>query len=172
MRILKWTGMALSALVIVTGVLYLLRTDPIYMISGKRLSGDELPYPADWSMCNDHQTIAARSPRGRSPLGHHRLLRPRGQPHRPGDERQRKRVARHGGPRPPHSGEDRRGGLCGPCGPLDGCVDVGPATVDRREVPADCRARPGGCTPGRLAVPNYRPLICQPTKVFSLLQRL
>ena len=58
MRILKWIGMALGALVVVAGALYLLRTDPIYMISGKRLSGDEQPYPADWSMCNDHQTIA------------------------------------------------------------------------------------------------------------------
>ena len=58
MRILKWTGVALGALAIAAGALYLLRTDPIYMISGKRLSGDELPYPADWSMCNNHQTIA------------------------------------------------------------------------------------------------------------------
>ena len=61
MRILKWIGMALGALVVVAGALYLLRTDPIYMISGKRLSGDEQPYPADWSMCNDHQTIAVEA---------------------------------------------------------------------------------------------------------------
>ena len=61
MRILKWTGVGLGAVVVLAGALYLLRTDPIYMISGKRLSGDELPYPADWSMCNDHQTIAVET---------------------------------------------------------------------------------------------------------------
>ena len=61
MKILKWTGVVLGAVVVVAGALYLLRTDPIYMISGKRLSGDELPYPADWSMCSDHQTIAVEA---------------------------------------------------------------------------------------------------------------
>ena len=61
MKILKWTGAGLGAVVIVAGVLYLLRSDPIYMISGKGLSGDELPYPADWSMCNDHPTIAVEA---------------------------------------------------------------------------------------------------------------
>ena len=61
MGIFKWTGVVLGALVVVAGALYLLRTDPIYMISGKRLSGDELPYPADWSMCSDHQTIAVEA---------------------------------------------------------------------------------------------------------------
>lgn len=61
MKTLKWTGVVLGAVVVVAGALYLLRTDPIYMISGKRLSGDELPYPADWSMCRDHQTIAVEA---------------------------------------------------------------------------------------------------------------
>ncbi|MCZ0944667.1 MAG: hypothetical protein OXJ53_16570 [Gammaproteobacteria bacterium] len=61
MKILKWAGVALGALVIVAGTLYLLRTDPINRISGKRLSGDEQPYPADWSMCNDHPTIAVEA---------------------------------------------------------------------------------------------------------------
>ena len=61
MKILKWTGVVLGAVVVVAGALYLLRTDPIYMISGKGLSGDELPYPADWSMCSDHQTIAVEA---------------------------------------------------------------------------------------------------------------
>lgn len=60
-KILKWTGVVLGAVVVVAGALYLLRTDPIYMISGKRLSGDELPYPADWSMCSHHQTIAVEA---------------------------------------------------------------------------------------------------------------
>ena len=60
-KILKWTGVVLGAVVVVAGALYLLRTDPIYMISGKRLSGDELSYPADWSMCSHHQTIAVEA---------------------------------------------------------------------------------------------------------------
>ena len=61
MKILQWTGVAVGALAILAGALHLLRTDPIYMISGKRLSGDELPYPADWSMCNDHETVAVET---------------------------------------------------------------------------------------------------------------
>ena len=61
MRILKWASVAVGALVIVAGTLYLLRSDPIHRISGKRLSGDERPYPADWSMCNDHPTIAVEA---------------------------------------------------------------------------------------------------------------
>lgn len=61
MRILQWIGAVLGTIVILAGALYLFRTDPIFMVSGKRLSGDELPYPGDWSMCNDHQTVAVES---------------------------------------------------------------------------------------------------------------
>lgn len=39
MRILKWSGVAL----------------------GNRLWGEELPTPADWSVCNDHVTIAVET---------------------------------------------------------------------------------------------------------------
>ena len=60
-KILKWIGAGLGAVVIVLGALYLLRTDPMYMISGKRLSGAELPYPPDWSICYDHLTIAVET---------------------------------------------------------------------------------------------------------------
>ena len=61
MKILKWIGAGLGAAFIVLGALYLLRTDPVYMISGKRLSGTEHPYPPDWSICNDHVTIAVET---------------------------------------------------------------------------------------------------------------
>ena len=61
MRILKWLGVALGISVVLLGLLYILRTDPVFMISGKRLSGEELPAPADWSVCYDHMTIAVES---------------------------------------------------------------------------------------------------------------
>ncbi len=61
MNLLKWIGILLGAIVVVAGALYIFRTDPIFMVSGKRLSGEELPYPADWSMCNDHQTVAVET---------------------------------------------------------------------------------------------------------------
>lgn len=61
MRILKWIGVVIGALVVVAGAGYLFRTDPILMVSGKRLSGEELPYPSDWSACNDHQTVAVET---------------------------------------------------------------------------------------------------------------
>ena len=58
MRILKWAGGALGAVIIVLGLLYGLRTDPVQMLAGKRLSGTERPYPEDWSACAQHPTIA------------------------------------------------------------------------------------------------------------------
>ncbi len=61
MKILKWFGAVLGVLVIALGTVYFLRTDPIQMISGKRLSGEELPYPQNWSVCNDHETIAVET---------------------------------------------------------------------------------------------------------------
>lgn len=61
MKLLNWTAGVLGALVIVAGALYAFRTDPIFMVSGKRLSGEELPYPSDWSACNDHQTVAVET---------------------------------------------------------------------------------------------------------------
>ena len=61
MKILKWVGVVVGALVVVAGAGYLFRTDPILMVSGKRLSGEELPYPSDWSACNDHQTVAVET---------------------------------------------------------------------------------------------------------------
>ena len=61
MRFLKWTGVAIGAIIIAAVALYVFRTDPIFMVSGKRLSGEELPYPSDWSACNDHQTVAVET---------------------------------------------------------------------------------------------------------------
>ena len=61
MKLLTWTAGVLGTLVIVAGTVYVFRTDPIFMVSGKRLSGEELSYPSDWSMCNDHQTVAVET---------------------------------------------------------------------------------------------------------------
>lgn len=61
MKILKWLGAVLGVVVVVLGLLYLLRTDPVGMLAGKRLSGVEQPYPQDWSSCNDHTTIAVET---------------------------------------------------------------------------------------------------------------
>ena len=61
MTILKWIGTIVAVVVVVVGAAYLFRTDPIFMVSGQRLSGDERPYPSDWSMCNDHQTVAVET---------------------------------------------------------------------------------------------------------------
>ena len=61
MRVLKWLGIVLGTIFAVLGLLYFFRTDPVFMVSGKRLSGEELPTPADWSACNDHLTIAVET---------------------------------------------------------------------------------------------------------------
>ena len=61
MKILKWIGAALGVAVILLGAIYALRTDPWSFIPGKRLSGEEQPYPPDWSICNDHLTIAVET---------------------------------------------------------------------------------------------------------------
>ena len=61
MTLLKWTATVLGVVLVVAAGAYVFRTDPIFMLSGKRLSGEELPYPANWSACNDHQTVAVET---------------------------------------------------------------------------------------------------------------
>ncbi len=61
MKTLKWIGGALGAVVIVLGLLYLFRSDPVQMLAGKRLSGAEHPYPANWASCDQHPTIAVET---------------------------------------------------------------------------------------------------------------
>ena len=61
MRILKWLGIVVGAAAVVLALLYLFRTDPVYTIAGKRLSGEERPYPGDWSQCAQHPTIAVET---------------------------------------------------------------------------------------------------------------
>lgn len=42
-------------------IAYQFRTDPISVISGQRLSGEEVAYPSDWDFTDEHMTIAVES---------------------------------------------------------------------------------------------------------------
>lgn len=61
MKILKMIGVALGVLVAGALLAYLFRGDPIAMLAGKRLSGEEVAYPTDWSFTRDHMTIAVET---------------------------------------------------------------------------------------------------------------
>ena len=60
-KVLKIISHATLTFLFIGYIAYQFRTDPIYIISGKQLSGDEVTYPADWSFTNDHETIAVES---------------------------------------------------------------------------------------------------------------
>jgi hypothetical protein len=51
----------LAALVLVALGILAVRTDPIGPLAGTRLSGEEVPYPEDWSFTDDAFTIAVES---------------------------------------------------------------------------------------------------------------
>ncbi len=57
-KILKNTGLTLLAVLIIGGVAFLLRSDPIEMIPGKELSGEVVPAPSTWEICNQYDTVA------------------------------------------------------------------------------------------------------------------
>ncbi len=57
-KILKGTGLTLLAVLIVGGLVFLLRSDPILMIPGKQLSGEVVPAPSTWEICNQYDTVA------------------------------------------------------------------------------------------------------------------
>ena len=61
MKFLKYLGIAIGVLVVVGGLAWLLRTDPIGPLSGKKLSGEERPFPDDWSFVNEHPLCAVES---------------------------------------------------------------------------------------------------------------
>lgn len=62
MRILKGIGIVLVGLVLVAGIAYLLRTDPIGPIAGKRLSGEEVAEQVgSWAFTDAHGLIAVES---------------------------------------------------------------------------------------------------------------
>lgn len=61
MRVLRIVGFVLVGLVLIGAIAYQLRTDPIGPIAGKRLSGDEKPFPSDWSFSTAHPYCAFES---------------------------------------------------------------------------------------------------------------
>ena len=61
MKLLKIAGGVILTIALFAGIAWLLRSDPMGPISGLRLSGDEVAYPADWGFSDDHFTIAVES---------------------------------------------------------------------------------------------------------------
>ena len=56
-RITRYALYGFLALAILLGTAYLFRTDPILMLPGKKLSGQEIPYPESWAFTEEHLTI-------------------------------------------------------------------------------------------------------------------
>ena len=61
MKILKIIAIVIAATLAVAAISYVTRTDPVFMLAGKRLSGEEATYPADWSFTNDYPTVFVES---------------------------------------------------------------------------------------------------------------
>lgn len=61
MKILKIIAIVVAATLLAATIAYLTRTDPVFILAGKRLSGEEATYPADWSFTNDYPTIFVES---------------------------------------------------------------------------------------------------------------
>ncbi len=51
----------LASVFLVLSLAYLFRSDPIMMISGKGLSGEEFPYPDDWRFSDSDLTVAVET---------------------------------------------------------------------------------------------------------------
>lgn len=60
-RALKTLALALAVAVGVAGLAWLFRSDPIMMVSGKTLSGEEFGYPEDWGFSENQYTIAVET---------------------------------------------------------------------------------------------------------------
>ena len=58
MRALRLIGWIVLVLVIGFGLLWIVRSDPIGPLSGRAFTGEEAPYPDDWSFSDEHMTIA------------------------------------------------------------------------------------------------------------------
>jgi hypothetical protein len=61
MRILRIIGLVALTLLLVAGLSWLMRGDPIGPMSGRMLSGEEAPYPEDWSFTREHMTISVEA---------------------------------------------------------------------------------------------------------------
>ena len=56
-KLAKYIGLPVLAVTFILGIAYFFRTDPIMMISGKVLSGEEVAYPNDWLFTNEYKTV-------------------------------------------------------------------------------------------------------------------
>ncbi|MEE8558269.1 MAG: hypothetical protein V3T14_10330 [Myxococcota bacterium] len=59
MRILRWLGVAVVALVAIGAVAYATRSDPVGPIAGRQVTGEIVSTPvSDWTFTDEHMTIA------------------------------------------------------------------------------------------------------------------
>ena len=58
MKVLRIIGSVLAGLLLLAGVAWLLRSNPVGPIAGRAVTGSEVPYPADWGFTDEHFTIA------------------------------------------------------------------------------------------------------------------
>ena len=56
-RLIRYALYVFVVLAVLLSSLYVLRTDPILMLPGKKLSGQEVPYPKNWAFTEEHLTI-------------------------------------------------------------------------------------------------------------------
>jgi len=61
LKVLKWLACSAGTVAAVLAVMWLFRSDPILMISGRALSGPELSYPTDWAFTDDYRTVAVET---------------------------------------------------------------------------------------------------------------
>ena len=57
----KRLGQLILVIVVLIAIAYPFRRDPIAIIPGKQLSGEEKAYPADWTFTNDHMLVKVES---------------------------------------------------------------------------------------------------------------
>ena len=60
-RVFGTIGLMLVAAAVLIAVAFPFRRDPIAMLSGKQLSGEEKAYPADWAFANEYMLVKVES---------------------------------------------------------------------------------------------------------------
>ena len=61
LKLLKIIGIVIGLITAIFAVTYVTRTDPIFLIAGKQLSGNEVGYPSDWTFTDKHMTVFVES---------------------------------------------------------------------------------------------------------------
>ncbi len=60
-KVIKILSHIILTLAFIAYIAYQFRTDPIGILAGKRVTGEEMAYPADWSFSNDHMLMAVET---------------------------------------------------------------------------------------------------------------